>query len=273
MTDYDDKEDSIDEGSPYELYEFIGTYRSYYLTTDSLPRVHEGRTYIPVSGMSRSEITVGTHEDSSTDMTVVIPITEQIVKDYAFQITPPKLELILRRFHRGALTEKVYWQGPIVSMVVADEEATLRIPSQFNSILQGNIPSVFIQPPCNHVLFDEMCGVSRTDNAVDTTVSSVSGTTIMIASAGGFPDGFFVGGEIVVPTRNERRMIIAHGGTTITVNYGFGRLVPGESVQVAGGCDYSRGPNGCAKYSNLPRFGGCPYVPGESNNPFTQGID
>ncbi len=272
MTDYDDKENSIDDGSPYELYWWKGTYRSYYYTTDSVEHSYLGNTYVPIAGLSRSDIKAGTHEEDNVDLTVKLPITDQLVKDYAFQTTPPALELVIFRFHRGATTAVDYWKGKVASMVTADNVTTVRVPSKFGSVLQGNIPSAYAQPPCNHILFGELCGVSRVLNSVDTTVVSVVDRTIVVASVGAFPDGYFVGGEIVQPERNERRMIIAQAGTSLTVNYQFGRLLPEENVQVAAGCDHSRGPNGCAKYSNLPRFGGDPYVPGESNNLFTQGI-
>lgn len=272
MTDYDDKEASIDDGSPYELYQFAGTYRSYYYTTDSVEHAHLGNTYVPIPGLTRSDIKAGTHEEDNIDLTIKLPITDQLVKDYAFQTTPPKLELTIFRFHRDASTPNTYWKGVVASIVVADNIATLRIPSKFGNILQGNIPSAYVQPPCNHNLYDSLCGVSRALNSVDTTVVTAVGREIHVASIGAFPPGWFVGGEIVMPARNERRMIIAEAGTTLTVNYQFGKLLPGESVQVAAGCDHSRGSNGCAKHNNLPRYGGDPYVPGESNNLFTQGI-
>lgn len=273
MTDYDDKETSIDDGAPYELYQFIGTYRSYYMTNDLVDHVYEGRTYVSTNGLKRSSIKAGTHEESNIDMTVELPIAEQIVRDYAFQTTPPALELIIHRFQRDAATSVIYWRGPVVSIVVANKRATLRVPSTFSAILQGNIPSVYVQPPCNHVLFDEMCGVSRVANSVDTNIVSVVGKEVTVASTGAFPAGWFVGGEVVVPSRNERRMVIAQAGTVLTVNYEFARLLPGEAVQIAAGCDHSyTGVNGCPKFNNKPRFGGCPFVPGEGNNPYTTGI-
>ena len=272
MTDYADKEESIDDGSPYELYWWAGTYRSYYYTTDSAAHMHLGNNYVPVPGLERGEVKAGTHEEDNVDLTVKLPITDQLVKDYAFQTTPPALELTIFRFHRGAVTPAAYWKGKVASIVVADKTASLRIPSKFGTILQGNIPSAYVQPPCNHNLYDNLCGVSRVANSVDTTVLSVIDRVVTVASVGAFPPGWFVGGEIVAVTRNERRMIIAQAGNQLTVNYQFGRLAQGESVQVAAGCDHSRGANGCAKHNNLPRFGGDPYVPGESNNLFTQGI-
>lgn len=272
MTDYDDMEDSVDQGSPFELYHFLGTYKDYFYTTDSIPHTHEGNVYVPAAGLVRDQIKAGTHEEDNIDLTIKLPITDQLVKDYGFQVTPPSLELIIYRFHREAATPNAYWRGKVASVVTADTVATLRIPSKFGTILQGNIPSAYVQPPCNHCLFDELCGVDRVSNSIDTNVAGVSGRQITLVSTGAFPEGWFIGGEIVVPSRNERRMIIAQAGPVMTVNYQFSRLADGEAVQATSGCDHSRGPNGCAKYSNLPRYGGDPYVPGESNNLFTQGL-
>ena len=273
MTDYDDKEISTDEGAPVELFEWIGSYRSYYMTSDAVPHVYSSHTYLPVSGLLRSEIKAATHEEDNTDVTVDLPITEQLVKDYGFQTTPPKLDLIIHRMHRDALTVVPYWKGKVASIVVENNMAKLRIPSRFGSILQGNIPTVYIQPPCNNVLFDQRCKVSRVANSLDTTVATVNGRTITIPTLGGFPEGWFIGGEIVIPSRNERRMIIAQAGTALTVNYAFARISQGMSIQVTSGCDHSfTSPGGCPKYNNQRNYGGAPYVPGETKNPFPAGV-
>ncbi len=275
MSDYDDKEISQQDGAPYELYEWVGTYRSYYMTTDSIPHVFNSTTYNPVSGLKRSTLKAGTHEEDNIDLTIIVPITEQIVKDYGFQTTPPALDLTIYRFQRDAATFVPYWKGPVASIIINGEEATLRTPSKFGNILQGNIPNVYVQPPCNNVLFDERCKVSRVSNSLDTVVSAISsdGLQISIPSIGGFPNGWFVGGEIAIPARNERRMIVAQTGAILTVNYGFSRISVGTSIQVTAGCDHSfTSANGCPKFNNQINFGGCPFVPGESNNPFTNGI-
>lgn len=272
MTDYDDAESSTTEGSPYELYRWAGTYRSYFMTSDAIAHHFLGNTYVPTPKLERNEIKAGSHEEDNVDLTVTLPITEQLIKDYGFQITPPELELTIYRLHRGASTAKEYWKGKVASIVVDNNLAKLRVPSRFGNMLQSNIPSAYVQPPCNHVLFDELCGVPRVSNSVDTTVVGVTDRVVVVQSIGAFPPGWFIGGEIALPARNERRMIIGEAGTALTVNYQFGRLAPGEAIQITGGCDHSRGPNGCAKYGNLPRYGGDPYVPGESNNLFTQGL-
>lgn len=273
MSDYDDKELSVDDSAPYELYEWVGTYRNYYMTSDAISHLFNSQTYNPVPGLKRSTLKAGTHEEDNIDLTITLPITEQLVKDYGFQTTPPSLDLTIYRFQRDAATFVPYWKGPVASIVINGEDATIRTPSKFGNILQGNIPNVYVQPPCNNVLFDERCKISRAANSVSTVVSIVEGTQITIASAGSFPNGWFVGGEIAIPARNERRMIVAQSGAVLTVNYAFSRITPGMSVEVTAGCDHSfTSANGCPKFGNQINFGGCPYVPGESNNPFTNGI-
>ena len=273
MTDYDIKEESRQDSAPVELYEFKGTYRNYYMTSDYIPHNFNSAVFIPTAGLERSSLKVGTHEDDTVDITVNLPITEQIVKDYGFQTTPPSLILTVYRLQRDALNWVAYWKGAVASIVVNDEFATMRIPSKFSSMLSGNIPNVYIQPPCNNVLFDELCKVSRAANSIDTSIATLNGRELSIPSLGGFPDGWFVGGEIVIPTRNERRMIVEQTGTLLKVNYEFAKISVGTPVQVTAGCDHSyEGVNGCPKFSNQPNFGGCPFVPGESNNVFQTGV-
>ena len=273
MSDYDIKEESVSDSAPFELYEFVGTYKNYYMTTDAIPHILNSFTFNPVAGMKRGGLKVGTHDDDNVDITIDIPIIEQIVKDYAFQTTPPSLSVTIYRLQRDAGTYVAYWKGPIASITVNDEFATFRIPSKFGSILQGNIPNVYVQPPCNNVLFDELCKVSRVANSLDTHVSSIEGRVIGIPSIGGFPNGWFIGGEIAIPARNERRMIVNQSGSLLTINYEFSKLSVGTSIQVTAGCDHSySGANGCPKFANQRNFGGCPFVPGESNNVFQSGV-
>lgn len=272
MSDYDDKEESISDSAPLEIYEFVGTYRNYRMTSDSLANVFSGNTYNPVPGLKRSTLSVGTHQDDQVDLTLEIPIGEQIVKDYGFQTTPPSLVLTIYRLQRDAVNWVAYWKGPVTSITVTDEFAKFRVPSKFGSMLAGNIPNIYIQPPCNNVLFDARCKVSRVSNSLDTLVSGINGRVITIPSLGAFAEGWFIGGEIAIPARNERRMIVNQVAGALTVNYEFSKISLGTSVQVTAGCDHSyEGVGGCPKFANQRNFGGCPFVPGESNNLFVTG--
>ena len=274
---YQTQENSQADGAPYELYEWIGTYQNYYYTSDTFPHTYNNNTYVPISGLKRGTIKAGTHEEDNTDLTIQVPITCQLAQDYAFQSTPPALQLNIYRFHRDATDGIKYWSGPITAISVQNEIATLTVPSVFGNLLRGSVPNVYVQPPCNNTLYDTMCKVSRAANTVNTNASAISsdGLTITLPSGAlnGFPNGWFTGGEIVASGSNERRMIISQSNNVIVINYALGKLSVNQGVQISAGCDHSfTSPNGCAKFNNKKNFGGCPFVPGETNDPYAKGL-
>lgn len=273
MSDYDIYEESQELGSPYELYKWEGTYRSYYMTSDKQTHRFLERDYIPVPGLSRSSLKCNTHEDSDSSLEIDVPINQQLVKDYAFQISPPELTLYVYRFHRAIEDYVLYFKGKITNIETSGEIATFKIPNIFNTILGGNVPNVYIQPPCNHALFDELCKVDFKLNSIETTIVSVNSTSIIVNSVGSFPNDWMKGGEIAFKFRNERRTIISQTGTSLVISYPFGKAGIGEQVILTAGCDHSfSGTNGCPKFSNQLNYGGFPFVPGESDNIFLTGV-
>ena len=273
MSDYDVKEESQEESAPYELYKWVGTYRSYYMTSDKQTHRFEERDYIPIAGLKRSSLKCNTHEDSDSSLEITVPISHQLVKDYGFQISPPELTLYVYRFQRDVSAYVLYFKGRITNVNTDGEETVFKIPNVFGTILSGNIPNVYIQPPCNNVLFDELCKVDKDSNSIESTIVSIDSTTIQVASVGVFPDNWMKGGEIAFKFRNERRTIISQIGTTLTISYQFGRAGVGEQVILSAGCDHSfSGANGCPKFANQLNYGGFPFVPGESDNIFLIGV-
>jgi len=273
MSDYDIYDESLEDGAPYELYEWVGTYRNYYMTTDRYNHTLNEKVYIATEGLSRSEIICNTHEDNDSSVEIKIPISNQIVKDYGFQISPPRLFLNIYRFHRGTSTYVIYFKGEVNGIETTGEESVFKIPNTFGNILSGNIPNVYIQPPCNHVLFDTLCKVDKELNSVLTTIEMVYDLTIVVNTIGLFPDNWMKGGEISFAGRNERRTITSQIGRILHINYSFGRAGVGEAVIVTAGCDHSfTSANGCPKFSNQLNFGGQPFVPGESDNIFIIGV-
>ena len=274
MSEYDILEQSVEDSAPYELYEFIGTYKNYYFTSDSIQHTFQGSIYKAISGLSRKALKIGTHDTNGIDLTIEIPITQQIIKDYGFQETPPSLTVAIYRLQRNSSEFAVIWKGEITAITISNEIATLRSPSKFGKLLASNIPNVYIQPPCNNVLFDERCQLSRASNTLNTNVATIiSRSQITIPNLGVFPDGRFLGGEISISGKNERRTIIEQTGVSLTVNYDFSQIEIGNSIEVTVGCDHSfEGASGCSSFNNQKNFGGCPYVPGESNNVFQVGV-
>lgn len=270
MSAIDDMELSIHDSMPVELYEFIGSYKNYYYTSAAEPFQYDGRTYIPIVSLTRTSIKTGTNTDENAAVKVTMPVTTELITDYGFQTTPPKLELTIRRIYRELTPYesnfRIYWRGPVTNISIKGKTAQIDVPSIFSSVLGASCPSFYFQSPCNHVLFDpDTCGVSRVANSVSTTVLQVlsNGQVIRMNSYGAFTPDEFVAGEIYIPSQNERRMIIGAdiGNGELTVNYPFGRIQQGTAVQFTRGCDHAWKGHCKNRYGNTDRFGGHPLIP------------
>lgn len=270
MSAIDDLEVSVHASQPVELYQFLGSYKNYYYTTDAEEHSFEGQIYTPIKDMKRNSVKTGTNTEENAAVKVSLPMDSEIIADYGFQTTPPRLLLNIIRIYRELTpyetNYRVYWRGPVTNISIQGRTATLDVPSIFASVLGASCPSFYFQTPCNHVLFDpQTCGVSRVDNSVSTTiVQLLSGLQVVrLAGYGSFTPDEFVAGEIYIPSQNERRMIIGAdiGNGELTVNYPFGRAVPGTNVQATRGCDHAWKGHCKTRYNNTPRFGGHPLIP------------
>lgn len=272
MTIYDDRETSIHDGEPIECYEFAGSYKTYRYTSSDLPVTVGGNVYTP-QAIQRSNVKAGVYDEDNIKIDVNMPISVALVKDYGFQITPPRLMLTIYRVHRGtdfATDFVTFWKGLVTNFNIVDNTATITVPSIFGDAMSGNVPSVYYQTPCNHVLFDSGCKISRAANTVTTTVVAVDGNNVQIASAGGWPDGSFIGGEIADTTHNDRRMIVGHAADLLTINYPFSNLLVGTTVEVTRGCDHGYNSDCKNKFNNQINHGGFPFIP--AVNPFQDGV-
>lgn len=260
-----DSYEQTEEGAvPIEGYKFIGSFQTYRYTSSERAEVIDGETYLPVA-VTRSRVKAGTQEDDSLSLDLTIPFNVPVVMDYAFSQTPPKLTLEVYRQQVGdpdAWT--LYWQGKVRGFSVEDRKATIKVPSVFSLALQGEIPNVYYQVPCNHVLYDSRCKVARALHMVERTVVSTSPTLIQVSSAPG-ADGLWAAGEIVNTRNGERRLILNNTGDTITIGYPFVDILEDDTVELAKGCDHSLGV--CKTvFNNVVNHGGFKYIP--ADNPF-----
>jgi hypothetical protein len=270
MSAIDDLENSIHSSMPIELYEFLGSYKNYHYTSSAEPELFNGFVYEPIINLSRNSVKTGTNTEENAAVKITMPVATDLIADYGFQTTPPKLMLNLIRIYRELLPYetnfRVYWRGVITNISIKGRNATLDVPSIFSSVLGASCPSFYFQNPCNHVLFDpDTCGVPRAANSVSTTVLEVlsNGQVVRMNSYGAFTSDEFVAGEILIPEFNERRMIIGAdiGNGELTVNYPFGRIAQGTDVQFTRGCDHAWKGHCLTRYGNTVRYGGHPLIP------------
>lgn len=266
-TTYEDFEASAHDGAPVECYKFMGTFRVYRYTSAETPQTVNGELYEPAP-VKRNAIRAGTQSDDSLSLDIELPFNVDVVRDYAYSESPPSLTVEVYRVHRGSdpATEwALYWKGKATSFSVDGWVAKVRVPSIFARALQGDLPNVYWQAPCNHVLYDGRCKVPRASHTITTTVISVGTTAFNVANDGGVTNALKAGEAIVIRT-GERRLIMGNLAGTVSINYPFVDLREGDAVELVDGCDHSF--TTCkAKFANEINFGGHPYIP--PDNPFS----
>jgi len=261
---YVDDETSVHDGRPIELYKFVNPIRSYCYTSYHRTIEYNGDVYEAIP-LKRSSFTGGSTQDPP-NLDIEMPVNKEVVQDHAFQIAPRSLDLTIFRRHGEAGETVVYWTGHVASVSAKNRTAKLRVPSTFASRMSQSIPNIYYQSQCNHPLYGTRCGVLRSEFVVETTAVSYSGGAfIAVGSVGGEADGHFNAGEIVRVADGERRLITSQQGVSLSLNYPFREMNPGDAVEIYAGCDHTI--DTCkAKFDNVVNFGGHPYIP--TINPF-----
>lgn len=262
---YEDLEEGRSTSAPVEGYKFVGSFKTYRYTSADRAVLINGETYLPIA-VSRSRVKAGTQEDDNLSLDLELPFDIDVIRDYAYAQTPPKLRLQVFRQQQDDPENSwsLFWTGIVRGFSVSGRTAKVQVPSIFSLALQGEIPNVYYQNPCNHVLYDGRCGVERSAHKFDAVVKTPGGGAIVLTTAPA-ATGVLAAGEIVNVRNGERRLILNNSGATITIGYPFVDILPDDEVELVKGCDHSLAT--CkAKFDNAINFGGHPYIP--ADNPF-----
>jgi len=142
-------------------------------------------------------------------------------------------------------------------------DVTLSVVSDSNR-LNTPIPRSVFQANCMRTLYDAGCGVPRDPYTFPSGVQD-SPNRYTFTSGLAEPDDYFSMGELIFETGDNagvRRSVKSYLGGVFQLSYPLSfDLAPGDQFIVRAGCDRTRGPNGCAKFNNLPNFKGTPYIP------------
>ena len=129
-------------------------------------------------------------------------------------------------------------------------------------ILDYDMPHNLYSPTCVHVLYDSGCGVVRGTYSASSTAGAGSTASLIntSAAAAGHAQGSIVftsGANANV--RATVKSVAAGAALNLVYPLPF-TPAAGDAFTVTAGCDHTQ--NGCAaRYSNLARFRGFPYVP------------
>lgn len=269
---YDARESSTASGQPYELYLFQTQTQSWRVTSADEEKLYLGAYYAP-------EVIVRTNTSASSEVKgghikVTIPKDHEIARLFIAFIPNAPLTLVIYRGHEGEAESemKVAFIGRVLLGRFTTDDTCELDCAPVTEILKRNIATACYQRPCNRILFDDGCGLSNAAWKVSGEVQAVSadGLTVTIAECATKADGWFAAGHIAKGI--ERRMVVTHAGSVITLINPLIGLAAGDEVEVYAGCDrtYS-GTNGCTtKFSNGVNFMGWEWIP--ARNPFSSGL-
>lgn len=260
---YEAAETSAQDGRPVELYTFTrGTVAQRFTSADRDQAV-AGNTYTAAVIMrGRLEQTA---EMNRRALTLTVPRDFPIAELY--RVSPPSdpVAVLLQRFHLGDVDAQVatLWTGRVMNVAWGNDlgQATITCEPLAVSMRRNGLRRLY-GSMCSYVLGGPGCRVSLPALAVAGTVSAVSGVQVQAPEFGALPDGHFDGGVLAyeVGAVVERRFIVAHTGSTLTLDRRPLGLDVAAVAQAMPGCDHTLAT--CHdKFDNAPNYGGQPYIP------------
>lgn len=258
-------ENSVQQGTPVELYEFIqGLSRWNYISgADQIVRL--GQTYKP-SPIKRDRVKQST-DIFKNSMKLTFPRDDEFASQF-LGFAPEEITTVtILRGHWGDPDNQyiVYWKGRVLSAKATDSQIELECEPVYTSIRRPGLRAKF-EYGCRHVLYARGCGVNRELYKHENLVLTLTGgLNVEVAGvAGVYADGWLTGGILVAPD-NSSRFIVAHSAGVVTLSRPLASLTTGQVVKLYPGCDHLR--TTCdTKFNNLDNFGGFPWIP--SRNPF-----
>lgn len=267
---FEDKETSVEDGKPVEVFEITSGSLSFHYTSAEDSVTLGAQTYTPVPGLNRSSNAEGPSRREQ-ELKIELPTTDTVSQLFLGTIQGNRTRVVISRFHRTDLpTPEVVqvFDGFIYSAQFSrfGKKATLSAKTALASIGRQGPPLAF-QAACNYALYDPLtCKVDDTDPAFRAsalTVASLDGVVLTVTSglSGVYADGWMTGGHIEALGDTDYRLILAHSGNVLTLSFPL-RTVP-TSVNVFAGCAHN--PTIChTKFGNLNNYGGFPFVPNKN---------
>lgn len=231
-------------------------------TFAAAPAITRGRTKVAI-GVAVDSLTVTLAADTSITINSV-PLLQFIAGG---GLDGGRL-VLERAFAASALSAWVgavmLFQGRIGDPQVDRFSAAVPVKSD-SELLNVMVPATIYQPGCSNTLFDSTCGLAKTSYAASATATSASDATRrtfstgLAQAAGYFDMGWAVG--LTGPNAGIGRTIKSFAGGVISSIQPWPiAIAVGNTFTVYPGCDKTQATCS-AKFANLLRFRGYPYVP------------
>lgn len=266
---YNDTEQSIDSGSPVELYEFVYQNQYIRLTTAATPQVYAAATYQPFPFKRGPFSTQATTVDQPLDLVA----HKDFPPAQLFRVQAPSavVELTVRRFHTidGSGMFIVCWTGTALSADWSSpSEVTLHCESDLSAMNRLGLRRPWSYG-CPYVLYGDGCDLLAADFAIFVDNFALTGRTLFVSAFSTYAPNYFAGGyiEYANPLTNITEVIDVASDASGTLQLSLTPYGLAEAGQftVYPGCAHN--PPDCTdKFDNYDNYGGQPDIPGI--NPF-----
>ena len=266
------KEDSLYEGSPIDLYKFVLGGKTY-LFTSSDAVVNVGLSRAENIHIKHTNIKSSSNKKKS-GVDIELPLTLDLAQTLLHNPPDAVLEVTIMRKHDGDDQWYTYWRGNgSASKETGDKTVVLECQNLVIATERSGLRTKYGKT-CGHSLYDQSdgsCRVNINNYTFSKTVSKQESTKLTINNLmtgvntpAKFASNYFVGGKVVVGNKYER-YIEAQNGNVLTLTSPIPEIKAGGTVSIIAGCD--RNYETCRlKFSNNENYGGFPTIP--TKNPF-----
>lgn len=260
---YSSYEESLDLGTPIELYEFTQGLKRWTFVSAADPVMFDSREYSPVPiKRNRIKQTMDTFQD---DLKLDFPRGDEFAGQFLGFAPEIITTVTIRRGHYGDPDSEfiVYWKGRVMGGKASGNTISIECESVFTSIKRPGLRARY-EYTCRHTLYSRGCGVNIEAYKHEGNVNAVDGNDVFVDGATAYGDGYFTGG-MLKSGDGTLRFITAHTGDALTLSRPIPGAIGETLVSIYPGCDHLKST--CInKFNNLDNFGGFPYIPGR--NPF-----
>ena len=263
---YQDQLELTQMNSFAELYQIITPSQTWYYTSFHHDVDFGGQPYT-ARPITRGEFSFS-EGLRSVRVRVSAPLDAPIL-NYIAAFPPDQTEIKIIRVFSGGVDYVQVFQGHIIAVTIENKIAHAECESA-TRLMRNKVPPYIFQAWCNHILYDENCGLNKLDWSVSAEVTAVDGKIISSSDLAPYVevDYFTLG---YVEFENDVRFVEDYDGAgVLTVHFPFRDLAVTDTILVYPGCKKDYTDCGVAKFNNLARRLAFDNIP--SKNPVIWGV-
>lgn len=260
---YEDFENSVQLGTPIELYEFTQGLVTYRMCSCAPTIYKDSQPYTPTP-ITRDRIKQSS-DVFKDSVNLTFPFSNEFAAQFVGFSPEEVVTVTILRGHYGDEDEDyiIYWKGRILGANATENSIKLECESVFATIKRLGLGARF-ETNCRHALYLSGCNINREAYKHEGTILNSDGSTMTVSGSSAVGEGYFTGG-IILLSDGTSRFITYHTGDSITISRPFSSVVTNQVVTLYAGCDHTMSTCN-SKFDNLDNFGGFPFIP--SVNPF-----